>query len=348
MAGEKIIPQYDRVVIQVPGSTANLGPYFDKAGAALSRPLLQVTLEPINGREIDLAPVISAASTPKGRQRGYAGVIALEQYLHSLGVRQGFRLTYADTTKEGFPTGGTGLSGAESTGAITAVVVMLNQLLSPKEVVLASAKGEPNEHKDNVTPSVLGGMVFLSDDPYSDETLIARVLPPKHLGLAMVFSSHQKEKGTEGTLSVLEGPVSSKDMVRQVGRAVVGALLLRDGNVEGFLNLVLGDQYHEPRRADAGLYGGFSAQELFDFKGELYRKYRIALAISGAGPNMGIWFNKKVYPKGLTEEPREYIRLWGEDHSLDLGRIKEVPISRMGAYAYARRKYPQSLLALQR
>lgn len=346
MAGEKIIPQYDWVIIQVPGSTANLGPYFDRAGAAISNWNLEVTLERTDGREIDLQDA-NCVSVPKGRERGYAGARALEQYLQSIGIRQqGIKLTYKDISKNGFPSGGTGSSGAEATGAITAAVVLFGQSASPVDIILASAKGEPGEHKDNVSPSVLGGIVFLSDVPNSRELFISRVSPPRNLGLAIGFSSHQKEQGTEGTRSVvLEDPVESKLLVRQVGRAVAGALSLKDRYVDGFLKFVLGDEYHEPRRAEEGLYGNFTAEEFLELKKELYEKYRIALAVSGAGPSMQFWFDKTRYRQGITAEPREFVEEWFTRRAINM-RMEEVKIQTRGAYAYAKRAYPDSSLAL--
>lgn len=339
------IEHYNRVTILVPGSTANLGPYFDKAGAAISDWKLRVTLELTDGEAIDLQ-AISNVPVPKGRERGYAGVRALEQYLQSIGKKgQGCRLTFRDISKNGFRSGGTGSSGAEATGAVIAATVLFRQSASPRDIIIASAKGEPGEHKDNVAPSVLGGIVFLSDIPDSKELFVTRVLPPRNLGLAIGFSSHQKIGGTESTRRVLEDPVESKLLVRQVGRAVAGALSLERGKVDDFLKFVLGDEYHEPRRAEAGLYGNFSAEEFAKLKRELYERYRIALAVSGAGPSMQFWFEKNRSRFIIAQEPREFIGEWFMRKGINLC-IEEVGIQNRGAYSYARRAYPQSPLAL--
>lgn len=336
---------FDSVTILVPGSTANLGPYFDKAGAAISNWKLRVTLELIDGRAIDLRAT-SNVPVPEGRERGYAGVKALEQYLHSIGRgQQGCRLTIRDTSKNGYRTGGTGSSGAEAVGAVTAAAVLLRQVVSSRDIIMASAKGEPKEHKDNVAPSVLGGIVFLADVPDSKELFVTRVLPPRNLGLAIGFSSHQKTGGTESTRGVLEDPVESTLLVRQVGRAVAGALSLERGDVDGFLKFVLGDEYHEPRRAEAGLYGNFSAEEFAKLKKELYERYRIALAVSGAGSSMQFWFEKNRSRFIIAQEPREFIGEWFMRKGINLC-IEEVGIQNRGAYSYARRAYPQSPLAL--
>lgn len=337
-----IKPSYDQVTVYVPGSTANLGPYFDKAGAALSKPLLKVTLERVTGREIEFQ-ALSSAPTPDGRRRGYAGAVALEIFLYALGIKPGLRLTFEDTNPDGFPTGGTGLSGAESVGAILSAAIMFNRHLTPREVVLAGAKGEPGEHKDNVAPSTLGGIVFMSDVPGSENTLFYRVTPPQELGLAIGFSSHQKTGGTESTRNVLNEPVESAVLVKQVGRAVVGALSLQTGNVGDFLKLVYGDEYHEPRRADAGLYGDFSAEEFFLLKQELYQRYRIALAVSGAGPNMQFWFDNRNYRSGLTYLSHQLISSWFANHGINM-LVEEIPIDRNGAYFKAKQAYPDSAL----
>jgi len=334
------IEHLDRVTIQVPGSTANLGPYFDRAGAAIQDWMLEVTLELIDGNAIDLL-AISDIPVPRGRERGYAGVRALEQYLKSIDKgQQGCRLTIKDISREGFLSGGTGSSGAEATGAVIAAAVLFGQSVSTRDIIIASAKGEPQEHKDNVAPSVLGGIVFLSDVPSSKELFVVQVPPPRDLGLAIGFSSHQKTEGTESTRKVLEDPVEGKLLVRQVGRAVAGALSLERGNVGDFLKFVLGDEYHEPRRAEEGIYGNFSASEFAALKHELYEKYRIALAVSGAGPSMQFWFDKKRPPFGITEECKEFIGAWFTIKGINL-RMEEVRITTNGAYHYARGAYPQ-------
>jgi len=337
------IEHLDRVTIQVPGSTANLGPYFDRAGAAIQDWMLKVTLELTDGKTIDLR-AISDVPVPRERERGYAGVKALEQYLQSIDKgQQGCRLTVEDISKEGFFSGGTGSSGAEATGAVIAAAVLFGQSASTRDIIIASAKGEPQEHKDNVAPSVLGGIVFLSDVPNSKELFVVRVLPPRDLGLVIGFSSHQKGGGTESTRGILEDPVDSKLFVRQVGRAVAGALSLERNDVDSFLKFVLGDEYHEPRRAEEGLYGNFSASEFAVLKQELYEKYRIALAVSGAGPSMQFWFNKKRNPSGITQEHKEFIGEWFTGKGINL-RMKAVRIQTEGAYNYARSAYPQSHL----
>lgn len=346
---------HDQVTIIVPGSTANLGPHFDGAGAALENLRLKVTLEPIDGRDIDVQ-VTSAASTPPGRRRGYAGALALDKYLHQLGVvTQGFRLIYADTKKNGFITGGTGLSGAESAGAIMAAAVILNQAPTPLQVIAAARQGEPGGrpgrpgHPDNVTPSVLGGIIFMGKIPGTEEMVMVRIPPPRTLGLAIGFSSHQKTGGTEATRGrILEKPISGKKVAGQVNNAVINALSLMVGGklgVENFLRFVSSDIYHEPRRAKVGLYGNFSAKDLAVFKKDFFRLFGIAVAISGAGPHLELWFSKIKYHDGIPAEPQAYLQSWGADHELTF-QIENAAIAGEGVYAYAQRHYPQSRLAL--
>lgn len=336
----------EQVRIEVPASTGNLGLYYDKSGAAISKPHLAVILEQTTGHDIEVIST-SAAPTPKGRQRGYAGKKALEQYMDSLKIKgRGLRLTYTDTDETGFRTGGTGLSGAEAVGAIVAAAVLFDQSPSERDIIFASAKAEPDGHLDNVAPSTMGGIVFLSDTSYG-ETLFYKVTPPKDLGLAIGFSSHQKTQGTEGTRRVLTDPVASDVFVRQVGRSVAGVLALQTGDIENFLHVVTSDGFHEPRRADAGMYGNFSASEFFEAKDHLLIENGVALSVSGAGPNMQLWYNKQRYLHGLTEEPASFITSWFGRHGINI-TIEEVPISEQGAYAFAQKRYPQSALALQK
>lgn len=334
---------YKNVTIEVPGSTANLGLYFDRAGAALTKPHLRVILEPIRGGEIELVEN-SSVVTPIGRRRGFAGKRALSHYLNQIGEVRGFRLTYEDVEKGGFPTGGTGLSGAESVGAILAAAVLLHKFLTETEVVWASAKGEPGEHKDNVAPSVMGGIVFLSDILGSHEQIFNKVSPPTNLGLAIGFSTHSKIGGTEATRNVLSADIEKNIFINQVGRATIGALSLQQGKISDFIKVVSGDQFHELRRADAGMYGNFSYKNFLALKKNLYENFGIGLAVSGAGPNMQLWYDKNVYLNGIEKVARELIKSWFEEQGIGI-LIRDIGIAKEGAYAYAQKRYPNSALA---
>lgn len=336
----------DEISVIVPASTANIGPFFDRAGAALSKPLLRTTLRPIDKRGIDLFAT-SEASTPAGRFRGHAGALALERYMRELKIHQGVELIYGDASDGGYPTGGTGLSGAEAVGAVVCAAILFKQNPSEIDIVTKSARGEPGEHKDNVAPSTMGGIVFLSDVPESEETIITRAPYNENLGLAIGFSSHQKIGGTELTRGVLEEPVSRGVLINQVGRAVAGSMAIQRGDIQTFLKVVSGDLFHEPRRANAGLYGRFNAEEFSRLKRTLYQNFKIGLAISGAGPNMQLWYDKRLNPGGLKKEASEFTESWFYDHDINM-LIRDVPINKHGAYANARQTYPKSALATRR
>ncbi len=341
---ELISPHYQQVEVDVPGSAANLGLWFDGAGVALRKPVLKAVLRPTEGTGIEYE-TISSSTTPSGRVRGYAGAEALAQYMHELGVQQGLELSYEEVSAGGFPTGGTGLSGAESVGAVLAAAILFDQSPSVKAVIRASAKGEPGGHKDNVAPSTLGGVVFIAADLLSGETLFRRVNPSKEFGLAMGFSSHQKVGGTEATRSVLQDLVDPSILTKQVSLASIGTLALARGNINDFLRVVSQDRFHESRRADAGLYGNFGANEFSGLKRELYVRHKVGLAVSGAGPNMQFWYSTREYPKGINDKATDTILTWFDQHGINM-KVENVGIANNGAYRLAKSKYPRSPLAL--
>jgi len=346
MAIKKITPQYNEVQIEVPGSTANLGLYFDRAGAALLSPRLKTSLKR-KGSGLSVQAT-SSLPTPQGLKRGYSGLLALKRYLKENGLpEQGLELQYEEITEHGFPVGGSGLSGAESVGAVLTAAIYFNQSPTINEVISASAKGEPGEHPDNVAASVMGGIVFISDMPHMSEKIFEKIPSPENLGLVHGFSSHHKEGGTAFVRGILEKPVNRDILINQVGRGVIGALALTRGDVATFLNVVWLDGFHEPRRAEARHYGNFSADELASLKKILYTKYQIGLTISGAGPNMLFWYDKKKYPKGIKSEILLFISSWFATHGITL-RPEEAEIANSGAFQEAVKKYPESLLATLR
>ena len=336
-------PVYPSVTIEVPGSIANIGPHFDGGGVALDCPKLSVTVSPLETAGAIHIEATSTCATPSGRIRGLSGQLALEHYVRETGTQQGLQLRYDDgCDTHGYPTGGTGLSGAEAVGAIIGAAVLLGHKLSPQAAVAYSAYGEPGQHKDNVAPSVFGNFVFISTHPLSDSTLYQPVVAPGTLRLVMGFSSHPKIGGTEHTRSILQAPVEAGTHVQQVNLSVLGAVALQRGDIDSFIASTLGDEYHEPPRAEAGLYGNFTSDDFRVLKAQLYRE-QVGLAVSGAGPNMNLWYSSEAYPTALPKELTDYVQAWFAQHGVTID-LRPTGIAHQGAYQNALDAYPGSLV----
>lgn len=324
----------DQVTIIVPASSANVGLGYDVWCLGLTRPTLRVTCARQAGGVV-IEAARSPAAPPEGRVLGMAGQTAVQRFLKDRGIRGGARLTFED---EGYPVGGLGRSGAEAVGAVMAAAIIYEQRLTRTETVLAAARGEPGEHKDNVAASTNGRFNVIAVSPLTGTTLVDVYPVPEDLGIAIGISPHSKTQGTSGMREVLSRPVSAADFVAQGGLVSSATAALVTGNTARFLELVWGDRFHEPRRADAGGYGSFNAADLAGLKRRLYREFQIALNMSGAGPNIQLLYRKPQYPGGINGLAADAIAGWFKEHGLDLA-IRPTEIATEGAYDYAQRQY---------
>lgn len=321
--------------IEVPSSSANVGLFYDVGCLGLKEPHLKViyTRHPSKtGIEIYAN---SPLTPPASRSLGYAGRVALEHFLEEIGIKEGARLYFED---DGYPVGGLGRSGAEAVGAIMAAAVVYEKPLNRNEVVIFSAHGEPGQHTDNVAGSTNGRFNIIAVSPITGEPTVDVVDVPSDLGIAIGFSSHQKTTGTEGMRKVLQDPVASEIFVIQGGRIAAATAAMAKGYIDRLLEIIGGDVFHEPRRAEIGGYGNFNAAELFALKRTLFRELHLALNVSGAGPNMQILFNKREYPNGIVDAISPTIVPWFQEKGIKLV-VRDMEIAQGGAYDYAVKEY---------
>jgi len=151
---------------------------------------------------------------------------------------------------------------------------------------LYAGYGEPNFHLDNVAASVRGGLNLISHSPASFEPMIDTYDIPENLGLLLGLSDHQKINGTEGMRQLLTEPIEREDFVNQGGLIASTIAALVSDNVDGVLERIWGDRFHEVRRADAKGYGNFTFEEFQELRRYLFKRERVAMVVSGAGPNM--------------------------------------------------------------
>ncbi len=250
-------------------------------------------------------------------------------------INEGAHLSFED---EGYPVGGLGRSGAEAVGAIMAAAVIYEKSLTRNEVVIFSAHSEPGQHKDNVAGSTNGRFNIIAVSPITGEPAVDVVDVPSDLGIAIGFSSHQKTTGTEGMRKVLQDPVASEIFVIQGGRIAAATAAMAKGDIDRLLEIIGGDGFHEPRRAEIGGYGNFNAAELSELKKVLFRNLHVALNVSGAGPNMQILFNKREYPNGIVDAASPTIAPWFQERGIKL-TVRDMEIAQGGAYDYAVKEY---------
>lgn len=323
----------ESVTALVPSSTANTGPGFDIWAVGTEKPYLKVTCTKAeSGVEIECR---SPCQPPEGRVLGYSGRQAAKKLLRESGINGGAHILYEDSDG-GYPVGGLGRSGAEIVGAVMALSVAYDLRLSLQELIELSFRVEG--HPDNVAASMNGGFNIMTMSPYDDHLLVDSYELPENLGLAIGFSSHPKTGGTEEYRRVLKRPVPKNDLVYQTGLASMITAALLTGDTNRFLELVWGDRFHEKRRADARLYGGFNSREFEEIKRELFGRFHVGLSVSGAGNNMQIWYNKDEHPNGIVDKISPTFVPWFQNHGVGM-RLKEMETAREGAYACAQRVY---------
>ncbi len=323
----------DEVKLIVPSSIANVGLGFDTWSFGTLQPSLKVTYTKTTG-DIEIEAK-SPYQPPPGRVLGYAGRQALESFFRQVGIKDGAHILYED---DNYSVGGTGRSAADAVGAVISAAIIYEKKFTRDEIIALSAKGEPGEHKDNVAGSVNGRFNVVAISPSSKTASIDVYEVPDNLGVVVGYSSHKKVEGTEGMRRVTKYPVLAEDFIAQIGliSAATGALI--SGNVNRFLELVWGDRFHEPRRADIGGYGNFTANEFAELKKELFDQYGVALNISGAGKNVHFLYNKQQYKNGIVDAISPKTLPWFRERGIEI-LLKETEIAKKGAYDYAMEHY---------
>lgn len=323
----------DKISLTIPSSSANVGLGYDCWCLGLEAPRLRVSAS--RGPQGVEVEALSSTSTPQGRLLGYAGKAAAEHFLRDHNIRGGLRLEYED---RGYPVGGLGRSGAESVGAVLAAALLYERPLTRDEAMMAAAKGEPGGHMDNVAGSLNGRFSIIAFSPATRLPNVDVYDTPSDLGIALGLSSHQKTSGTEGMRGVLTEPVPSEDFVIQGGMLSAATAALVSKNTSRFLDLVWGDRFHEPRRADVGGYGEFKAADLALLKRQVFRDYHAALNISGAGPNIHLLFSTKEHPEGIIGKAGRVLSEWFARRGIEL-TLRPSAIAKEGAYDLAAKQY---------
>ena len=159
-----IAPRGEEVRVFAPASLSNLGPGFDVLGLALAAP-----------GDIVLA---RRSATPGVRILRATGGVPLEADANTAGVAARETLRRAGMTdvgielevEKGMPIGtGMGSSAASAAAAAVAVNLLLGSPLRKQDLIGACVEAEARvagRHGDNVSPSLLGGLVLVrSLDP---------------------------------------------------------------------------------------------------------------------------------------------------------------------------------------
>jgi homoserine kinase len=295
----------ERVIVSVPGSTANLGPGFDTLALALTV-YAKLTFT-ILSKEKEELPFVTASGVD---QESLNTVIPpfifriLQEHI-KLEPRLFKRLRLQVESQ--IPIGrGFGSSAAMVMATLWACDKLRNRQTEERSLLSRGTLIEG--HPDNVAASLLGGLVVasISDDR---RCVLARRLPwPEDWHLILVVPSYQLS--TAKARSVLPRTVPHADAVYNVQRT---ALLLAavQGKDEELLREALHDRLHEKYRAEL-------APELAVLKKELRGGPALGCVLSGAGSSVLVPVNERK-KKDLLSQMEAWQKQEGTNsHILDL------------------------------
>ncbi|CAH1851943.1 homoserine kinase [Convivina praedatoris] len=219
--------------IQVPASSANLGPGFDSLGLAVSRYLRVQVLEPTSKWVVDHPFGDSVPHNHNNLIVQIAQKLALNLPAHHLIVSSDIPLAR-------------GLGSSSS--AILAGIALANELgqlaLSPADMLLVATQLEG--HPDNVAPALLGGGVAA----YYDQKNVyqAPLTFPEDFKLVTFIPNYPLK--TADARAALATELALPQAVAASAVANVMIASWQAGNIEQARRLMEADEFHEQARAD--------------------------------------------------------------------------------------------------
>ena len=254
-----------QVTIDVPGSSANLGPGYDCLAIALPF-RLRVSAERRPGPlSVQLAGE-GASSLPQD-----ASNLVVSTLLAELDERGD---DFAITIENEIPLGaGCGSSAAAIVAALAVADRLRDRELSNASLVLRASAIEG--HPDNVAASVLGGITIAAGDP----AVARRIDPPAALGLVVVVADERV--ATSQARAALSTDVPRSSAVWNIQHAALLVHALHTGSLED-LSVALTDRLHQDAREP--LMPTFTA-----LRSRTAELGALGVTLSGAGPSVLIW-----------------------------------------------------------
>lgn len=253
--------------VQVPATTANMGPGFDCVGMALKlynfvemEAIEQGVVIDVEGDGADKIP----------RDKSNIVYLAAERVFKIVDRKPaGLRIKLTNNIPLAR---GLGSSAAATVGGLIAANILVGSPLSEKELLNVATAIEG--HPDNVAPALLGGIVVSAKE--DDDIKTVKIQPPA--GMKCVVAIPDFQLSTKAAREVLPQNVSMEDAVFNLSRTAILVAALMRGDFD-LLSIGLDDRLHQPYRANLipGMKKVFAAAKLAGAKG---------VALSGAGPTL--------------------------------------------------------------
>lgn len=273
----------NRVTVEVPATTANLGPGFDSLGLAIDL-WNRFDIE-IDGRRVaSLDDVKSVEVMCDGEG---AGDLSVDE--SNLVYRAFARALQGETfpervrlwVKNQVPlSSGLGSSATAIVGGLVAGNAFRHSPLSKDKLLEMATEFEG--HPDNVAPALFGGLAVSAVTEDGGVTCIS-VRPPDELWVCVAVPDFYLS--TKDTRAQLPQRVSRQDAVFNLSRAALWVAAAANGELSA-LRIATEDTLHEPYRQELipGLDGVFEAALGADAYG---------VALSGSGPSVAAFCSKE-------------------------------------------------------
>lgn len=255
------------VRVQVPASTANLGPGFDCLGMALklfnivemaktkSGLAIEVVGEGRNDIPRDTTNIVYQCARQVFEKAGYFPPGLRIKLHNNIPVSRGL-----------------GSSAAAIVGGLVAANVIAGGKLSLEQILKLAIQKEG--HPDNVTPALIGGITVYAHS--EDEVRYLKINPPS--GLRAVIVIPDFSLSTKDAREALPKQINMEDAVFNISRTALLVAALQKGDFD-LLGVAMEDRLHQCYRAGLvpGMRKVFAAARLAGARG---------IALSGAGPSL--------------------------------------------------------------
>lgn len=282
-SGGRILPVGRSVTVEVPASSANLGPGFDALGVALGLydTITVTTIEA--GLELEVTGE-GAGEVPEDASHLVAKAVEAGLRAGGMGA-PGVRITCNNAIPH---SRGLGSSASAAVGGLVAANGLMGGVLTTEHLVQLSSEFEG--HPDNAAASVLGGVVVswtqrsATAVTYSavrmdvDPSIVATVLVPS------------ETSSTAQTRGLLPATVPHEDAAFNASRAALMSVAL--GSRPEFLMAATEDRLHQAYRAPALVATTEWLTRL--------RDRGLAAMVSGAGPTVLV-LGTSALPADLRE-----------------------------------------------
>jgi len=283
----------DQILVEAPGSSANLGPGFDVFALAFESPTDRVKLTAgKSGPPFVKMAKVTGLGVPKSSSDNAAAVVAYVM-AKELGVEREILLQLDKQVPIGR---GMGSSGASAAAAAFAMNELFDLGLSADEMIYYAGMGEGatsgSRHYDNVSASVLGGFVVVKP---GERPSAVRYDPPQRLAVCVATPIMEVPKRkTEYARSLLPSTVPMASFVANLSNATMMVVGMANKDIS-LIGRGMVDKIVEPARKK--MIPGYDSVRSMAIEAGAE-----GVCISGAGPSMlAIVDKKKNDPKKVLK-----------------------------------------------